>query len=181
MPKAKNKKEGLLDTWGRKNRKLKDIKCANCGVVFRPRAKTTKYCSRQCLWVNNGGHNKKQESWWKNQKGYVEGAIWLPDGTQIRVKQHRFIMEGILGRPLEPWEDVHHINGVKDDNRPENLEVLPHGEHTKITNSERDYKNGYKLNLSEEERKARSFRAIEMELHKLGQKKLKTIKQAKGE
>ena len=78
-----------------------------------------------------GGRNKVSS-------GYIE--IYSPDhpnrhrtisstGVGGYVLEHRLVMEKEIGRYLHPWETVHHINGIKDDNRIENLKLLPGKEH----------------------------------------------------
>jgi len=61
--------------------------------------------------------------WQYDTQGYVRRKIRLHDGRVVYQLQHRFIMEQRLGRPLRKNENVHHKNGAKDDNRPENLEL----------------------------------------------------------
>ena len=50
-------------------------------------------------------------------------------------KEHRLIMEASLGRKLTKGEHVHHRNGVRTDNRLENLEVIDKHEHVSMHSS----------------------------------------------
>jgi hypothetical protein len=112
---------------GHRRTRAKRKNCEHCGEEFFAHPgnwKKSRFCSKQCSrrrW--NGGRIKRN--------GYV--LIYAPDHPSIKGRtqkyrlEHRLVMEQMLGRYLEQHERVHHKNGKRDDNRPENLELWTNG------------------------------------------------------
>jgi len=116
------------------------LNCTACGAEFTARwthkRESEKYKPKFCLdcrrgqWIramktqeSSQKIDRKEITRYVNKDGYV--GIRVGDHFEM---EHRVVMERILNRKLKGGESVHHKNGIRDDNRPENLElwVKPH-------------------------------------------------------
>lgn len=98
--------------------------CDHCGVTYsKPDNKAyinSRYCSKACA---TGARNHVPDSEFRARYRQVK----TPDGRKLL--KHRWVMEQHLGRRLERWEQVHHKNHDRLDNRIENLELVTSAEH----------------------------------------------------
>lgn len=113
----------LVDAQGKRKRRFR-FTCLTCGKQFevdlwRAKRGVTKYC---CFLCKQKGVSRK----YANKRGEMQRYSGLGK-TYIKLNgrhMHRVIAEQILGRSLLRGEIVHHINGNKRDNRPENIQVF---------------------------------------------------------
>lgn len=112
----------------------KKHKCLICDKEFTvPRwdHERRRTCSMKCRGLYMSQRKSGENShWWKGGRRIIKGYVYLKSykhpnrNINNYVAEHRLIMEKYIGRYLVKNEQVHHKNGIKDDNRIENLEIV---------------------------------------------------------
>lgn len=110
--------------------------CIDCGKERWVHFERISLRCHKCEALNRRGG--KNPNWFGGQTITREGYVFIRNPIHPRakpngyVKRAIFVLEEKLGRPLLPDEVTHHINGIKDDDRPENLMALPFAEHSRL-------------------------------------------------
>lgn len=123
------------------------VECPDCGgvrwVPFTKGEPVRIFC-RRCSCKRTASKGRENKNWKGGRvchgNGYIDVFVSADDffAPMIHschrpvggyVFEHRLVVAEYLGRNLHTWEYVHHKNGIKDDNRIENLEIVMNQKH----------------------------------------------------
>ena len=123
--------------------------CNGCKKIFSPSCQVRSYlrkkkriviyCSRYC-YHKNRKPKPICKPYFVKSSGYFMIRV---NGKKI--PYHRYLMQNKIGRKLNKKEVVHHINGIKNDNRLENLIVMSMSDHISLHETEERVKLKCKL------------------------------------
>ncbi len=107
------------------------LPCPICGKQMkRIGAKHCQECYRKYK-LRKFPKGKEHYNWkggkWTDPHGYIHILV---EGTGRYAPEHRLVWEQIHNRKLPPHWVIHHLNGIKNDNRTENLIALPRNKHS---------------------------------------------------
>lgn len=121
-------------------------------LPLRKKSKTASLCPQGCpqdlkhsmsptgASINNGFRKGQEHPKWmpigtkRLSRGYilVKTSFLNKNGQCKWILEHHLVIEKKIGRKLTTIEQVHHINGIKNDNRPENLSIVNRYSHQVI-------------------------------------------------
>jgi len=140
---------GLIKKYGTSTPDHFNRKCECCGRDYFSKKWSQKFCDKQCYrkvlnhkkfleyrTENNidlsipKKHKAPNGSGHREPHGYIYiNRIDHPNSQKRgRIYEHTYVMSQHIGRPLRKGETVHHKNGIRDDNRIENLELWSHSQ-----------------------------------------------------
>jgi len=125
---------GIYERTEETNRKISEaLSGSNHPMWGKHHSEETKRKMRE---AHKGKNNSRWKGGIKKSCGYI--FILKPDHPKANsngyVKRARLVAEKILGRYLLPEEITHHKNRIRDDDRPENIEVTTQKKHTTFHN-----------------------------------------------
>jgi hypothetical protein len=136
-----------LDSSGKRTRRFVSVICGICGkprwgqfdnIIKQLRKPFFTGYDAKCVahlgWIQKGRPRPERRK--VTEAGYVK--VFIGEGRPMadcrgETFEHRLVVSQKLGRPLTTFEHVHHLNGVKTDNRPENLEMMGADSHNLVT------------------------------------------------